>query len=152
MDWENDQSDKWSEQSLDSVNRQCGTYFSEEMHVLAEYSVLRTLHYTEPAEERFVTPLALGDFHGRKCLAKLNKFVLSELMKANAIDPVFIANNAKHFATPRLRWFALNPYLAKSLGWKISENEPLLLTDAAGNTMVQSIWWCDGPSFLRDSP
>ncbi|MBM5571587.1 MULTISPECIES: hypothetical protein [Deefgea] len=42
-------------------------------------------------------------------------------------------------------WLAFNPAIALSLGWSLSEDGLFRWINSAGKTMVESIWWQDGP-------
>lgn len=44
-----------------------------------------------------------------------------------------------------IEWLALNPSIGFYLGWSISENGLFRWVDDNGNTMVESIYWKDGP-------
>lgn len=45
----------------------------------------------------------------------------------------------------RVRWLALNPGVAFSLGWSMSKEGLFRWVDNAGMTMVESFYWKDGP-------
>ena len=62
--------------------------------------------------------------------------------------PIIIKNNAFRYDTPGSEWLALNPTIAKDFGWNLSEDGFLRWTDQAGETMVETIWWEDGPAFF----
>ena len=46
--------------------------------------------------------------------------------------------------TPGAGWLALDPGMARDLGWVLSESGAFRWLDRDGNLMVESIWWADG--------
>ncbi len=44
-----------------------------------------------------------------------------------------------------IEWLAINPLVALKLGWKPSEDGIFRWVDNQGQTVVESIWWSDGP-------
>lgn len=54
------------------------------------------------------------------------------------------------FDTPGNRWLALNPAIARALGWTLSSAGLFRWVDANESLMVESIWWEDG--FVEHEP
>lgn len=48
------------------------------------------------------------------------------------------------FCSPGGRWLALNPQIAKQLGWQRDPSQLFAWKSSSGTPMVQSIWWKDG--------
>jgi hypothetical protein len=56
-----------------------------------------------------------------------------------------IANDPYSCETSGARWLALNPAVGKALGWRPAPGRWFRWQDQAGNLVVESVWWNDGP-------
>ncbi len=55
-----------------------------------------------------------------------------------------VLNDERQLGGPAYRWAAINSNVARALGWHPSTNAPFRWLDAAGNVMVESVYWKDG--------
>jgi len=121
--------------------------------VVAEHTTLRGLARPIPEETRRscihgLSGLELGceDDHDDLC-RPLFRCTLEEY---EAVDfpgdppPVIVRNRAIGFITAGSGWLALNPFVARSLGWSPAENELLAWTNEDGDLTVHTVWWRDG--------
>lgn len=56
-----------------------------------------------------------------------------------------VYGHSRQVAIGGTEWLAFNPAFATSLGWSLSEEGLFRWVDADEKTMVESIWWQDGP-------
>ncbi len=59
--------------------------------------------------------------------------------------PLLIRHEAAEYESPGTNWVALNPAVGEAFGWAVSDAGLFRWTDSDGLTMVESIWWVDGP-------
>ncbi len=59
----------------------------------------------------------------------------------------------KHFAhgydSPGADWLAINPGIARGLGWQPSDEGLFRWVDASGQVMVESRWWIEGMKYFQ---
>ncbi len=59
--------------------------------------------------------------------------------------PLLIRHQAAEYESPGTDWVALNPAVGRALGWALSGAGLFRWIDSDGHTMVESVWWVDGP-------
>jgi hypothetical protein len=59
--------------------------------------------------------------------------------------PLILRHLPYGYDSPGADWLALNPVIAKQLGWHYSQDGLFRWIDVNGNIMVESVWWKDGP-------
>ncbi|MDD2776113.1 MAG: hypothetical protein PHU06_09165 [Gallionella sp.] len=67
------------------------------------------------------------------------------LYGAGELPALVVYGKAYQVAIGNTEWLAFNPAFAVKLGWSLSEEGLFRWVNAAGRTMVESIWWQDGP-------
>ncbi len=58
--------------------------------------------------------------------------------------PLIIRHIGLAYITPGAYWLALNPAIARQLGWTLADDGLFRWVDRSGNLMVESVWWADG--------
>jgi len=150
----NRKSEEWLEETdraLDAIVFSMG-----DAVILAEKTMLRQLEWEKPTEVRqsIILPSPTPNFSN---LSYLGKRVTNRLMSEYAelkvddkINPLIIQNVTYGFDSSGSDWLALNPFIGHRLGWQLSKEGLFRWVDAEGNTMVESLWWLDGP--IEQSP
>jgi len=145
--------------SIALVSRQTGNDWT----VLAEHTELRGLDRPGPRETRrsCVHPrstLLVGpeEEYDTICGTTFERLVAEYHALDREWEPIhlIIQNGDLGFLTPGGRWLALNPSVARDLGWRPSDEALLAWADDEGRLMVQTVWWRDGQpdarSYARD--
>jgi hypothetical protein len=120
------------------------------LHVLAEETTLRRLAWDLPGEHRYqvIGPRGLAAWtDGVVIVDGLSADDYADFSPDGEGHAKLIVQS--HHATARLNWLAVNPEIARGLGWVPSDR--LFGWDGSdGAPMVHSVWWQDGS--LRQSP
>ena len=67
--------------------------------------------------------------------------------------PLAIENVAPAYSSPGANWIALNPVIARELGWSLATDGMFRWLEARGTTRAESIWWVDGqPAHTTNGP
>jgi hypothetical protein len=118
--------------------------------ILAERSLFRRPEWDWPLEERVAGPVPAGvsvlDLRSiNSVLPDGNVATRAAYEQAGGFrDVAVIRNDRIEPSTPASNWIALNPFLGRRLGWKLSDDGLFRWEDDAGHTMVESLWWRDG--------
>ncbi|MGA8148962.1 MAG: ATP-binding protein [Gallionellaceae bacterium] len=83
------------------------------------------------------------DFFPYKSIWNASEYL--NLSGANKFPVLVIYGHSRQVAIGGTEWLAFNPAFATSLGWSLSEEGLFRWVDTAEKTMVESIWWQDGP-------
>lgn len=67
------------------------------------------------------------------------------LYEVGKFPSLVVYGHSRQVAIGGTEWLAFNPAFATSLGWSLSEEGLFRWVDADEKTMVESIWWQDGP-------
>lgn len=59
-------------------------------------------------------------------------------------DRLLTLQHPFQFDTPANRWLALNPSIARKVGWTLAAEGTFRWLDSTGDVMAESIWWQDG--------
>jgi hypothetical protein len=129
--------------------------FDDEQIILGECTRLRYLNDQSPVEERisFVRAVAPENlwygFNIDKGYRPFSKFVKCQtfeyLSLQESLDHLIIVGDGYSFDTPGNFWIAFNPALAHALNWSPIDGRWFGWANQAGDLVVESIWWQDGP-------
>lgn len=140
--------DDWldgTEESLDLIREQT----VDGRIVIAEYTLLKNLDWKVPTEERRSVVRFSQELHGEAeeepFLLRLVGRLYDEYANLGSSERHLIVRNAAfmRYLSPGENWLALNPAVARRLGWSASENGMFAWEDDAGRTAVESVWWQD---------
>jgi|GEM_PF-2227637 len=67
------------------------------------------------------------------------------LSSSDQLPTLIVYGNPLQVAIGSTEWLAFNPAVAMRLGWALSDEGLFRWVDREGKTMVESIWWQDGP-------
>jgi len=121
--------------------------------ILAEHTELRSLGRPGPRETRrsCIHPCSMVLSSPERDYDTTCRTVLKRLVtEYHALDrewdpvPLIIHNRDYGFLTPGPQWLALNPMVARELGWRPSDEALLAWTDDDGVLMVHTVWWRQG--------
>ena len=135
---------------------------SDGRYVLAEHTRLRYLHRTQRDEDR--RSVSVGDARPRESMGSVDDWcpcayywrsdTYSTLQipsfpggtdRAPGCEAVIIRHGDRAFDSHAAGWLAFNPTLAARLGWQHDPAGLFRWVDSAGQAMVESVWWHDGP-------
>ncbi len=68
-----------------------------------------------------------------------------DLYGVGKFPALVVYGHSRQVAIGGMEWLAFNPVFAMKLGWSLSKDGLFRWVDTAGKTMVESIWWQDGP-------
>ena len=129
--------------------------------VVAEWSGLRRLDDHWPDEERASVVRAvpadllwdgLDVEKGHRPFHRITKCQSDAYLTQRApMDHIVIAHEPHDFETPGARWLALNPLLGQQMGWELAGKGWFRWIDRKGETVVESLWWADGPEHSYNS-
>lgn len=64
----------------------------------------------------------------------------------NSDSPVLVLRNTAYgYYSPGSNWIAVNPAIAHQLDWSLAGDGLFKWVNSQGETMVETIWWTDGP-------
>ena len=112
--------------------------------VIAEYTMLKILDWAIPTERRFATLSTRETKVAKHFFEDVDGIPLEIYPGLDGSASLLIRNNAYMYDTAGANWIALNPSIARRLGWCPRRGQPLAWVDAAGVLMVETIWWIDG--------
>ena len=124
--------------------------------VLAEWSKVRWLYWKRPTEIRFAVrlPAAHAPLPGTELGPEEQCSVLYHVRAVEypeaEVDPVLpvVFNQAYRFDSLRHGWLALNPALARNLGWQPDPAGLFRWRDEFGDVAAETIMWSDGSLHL----
>lgn len=122
--------------------------------VVGELSRFKAWDWSVPTEQRFSMachpdwPCAdelrsAWDFFPRKLIWNAKDY--PNLSGSDRLPTLIVYGYPLQVAIGGAEWLAFNPTIATRLGWMLSDEGVFRWVDAEGNTMVESIWWQDGP-------
>ncbi len=84
----------------------------------------------------------------------MNAYTNVEPLSSYSTAPIIIKNQWLGSDTVGVEGIALNPEIAKKLGWTYTEQGLFKWVNTVGEVMVESLWWKDGcidlPPYERD--
>jgi hypothetical protein len=140
--------DDWldgTEESLDLMRAQT----VDGRVVLAENTLLKNLDWNVPTEKRRSVVRFLQDpqdeAEEESFLLRLIGRVYDEYADLPSSERHLIVRHAAfmRYLSPGENWLALNPTVARRLGWSASGDGMFAWKDEAGRTAVESVWWQD---------
>ena len=152
-----DASEIWTENVSEAVDS--ATFkASDGQIILAENTTLETLSWKTPSETResFVclpeTPITsrYNEYHTffhREINILIKDF---DLLVEQVPVPLIIFNESRGYDSPGENWLALNPFVARQMGWSLAKDGVFWDGSDEGQTMAESIWWSDG--FIGQHP
>lgn len=153
-----DKSRIWIEKAIEALD---SVVFktTDGLVLLAEDTALKHLARGTPNETRKIvlclsdTPIApsYDEFH--TFFHHENNILISEyfdLLIEQVPTPLIILNKSLDYDSPGENWLALNPVVARQMGWRLSKDGLFRWVNNEGQTMVESIWWSDG--FIEQRP
>lgn len=138
-----DRNAEWIER-LEEVRPLVRSTFARGWKVLGEHTTLKLLAWEIPTEERFSTLSDHDTMDPEEFFENARAMQLRAYPPSEGLDSLLIRNNAYAFDTAGAKWIALNPSIARRLGWLPRADQPLAWVDGAGKMMVKTIWWTDG--------
>lgn len=137
--------------------------------ILGEYTWLRWLDWKMATEVRVGVRIATGngvvidgstqgelddlgedyDLQGESLLkdrvAVLDHLLIRDYAQRE-VNPtkLVVWNRGYRFETPGSPWLALNPFVARALGWRSTPEGLFRWVNAEGEVMAESVWWEDG--------
>ncbi len=134
------------------------TLMPERLHkgssvVLAELTRIRHLNWDSPTEYRF-SMLCHPDWSLPDKLNDSYHFFFNKYqwraedypdLYMDTLHAVVIDGHPRGVEFGGHEWLAFNPKIALHLGWKYSTGGLFRWEDSDGRTMVESLWWQDGP-------
>ncbi|MEX2392436.1 MAG: hypothetical protein WD904_12670 [Dehalococcoidia bacterium] len=119
-----------------------------ERKVLAERSILQRLHWGRPTETRLsVVRRRQDDVDPQEFFELVQNRVVADYRQCDgsAVDgPLITKNFAYGFDSAADDWLAINPDIARRLGWQLAAEGLFRWVNDSGETMVESLWWMDG--------
>lgn len=119
--------------------------------VLGEVTRLKALEWSVPTETRIsvVGAKALKALDAEHPFERVfdvpkDSYAGAAPRKRNADNPVIVRNQWLGSDTDGTDWIALNPEIAKSLGWKLAPDGLFRWVNGSGEVMVETVWWKDG--------
>lgn len=147
-DWSVRRSDDWlngTEESLDLATGQT----ADGRIVLAEKTLLKNLDWNVPTEERRsvvrFSRYPNGEPGNEPVLLRLVGKLYDEYATLISDERHLIVRHGAfmRYLSPGEKWLALNPTVARRLGWSTSGEGMFAWKDETGRTAVESIWWQD---------
>ena len=148
-----DKVEKWThavEQALPHTNWTP----DDDLVVLAENSTIaKRRPWESPRETRYsvLEPVVSSSFPTGRDTQELYRSVMNctvkdyELLSQSSNwYPLAIQNVAHGYYSPGANWIAINPVIARKLGWSLATNGMFRWVNSDDVTMVESIWWVDG--------
>ena len=144
--------DDWLECANEAVSL-VARGLGDDWAVIAEHTRLRGLRHSPPEEIR--SSVIRSQQATKPHLADGSESFFDVVVKALAQEygtygtdgrtaPVALRHNDYGYITPGADWLALNPWLAREVGWQVSEEGLFRWVDEAGRIMVETVWWLDG--------
>jgi hypothetical protein len=119
--------------------------------VLGEATRLKALDWSVPAETRIaiVADRALKLLDGKHPFQRVfdvskGAYEGCSPYKGNPANSTVVRNQWMASDTDGTDWIALNPKVAKELGWKLAPDGLFRWLNAAGDVTVETLWWKDG--------
>lgn len=118
--------------------------------ILASHATLHLFDWQSPTERRsnVVTPIGVGS-EGNDSIAMLRQPLIAEypsLGRDSNPPPIIVQSRADEYDSPGDDWIAFNPAVGHAVGWTVDPNGLFRWVDDAGATMVETLWWADGPA------
>ena len=122
--------------------------------VVGELSQFKVWDWSVPTEHRF-SMACLPDWpRANELRGAFDFFPYESIWNASEYPNLYgveifsalvIYRHSRQVAIGGAEWLAFNPAFATRLGWSLSEEGVFRWVDADKKTMVESIWWQDGP-------
>lgn len=145
--------EEWVEQRAVAFEN-IATSFDAGYLVVGELSQFKAWDWSVPTEHRFSMACHPDwprtnelrdafDFFPYKSIWNASEY--PNLYGVGKFPALVIYGHSRQVAIGGTEWLAFNPAFATSLGWSLSEEGLFRWVDADEKTMVESIWWQDGP-------
>lgn len=144
---------RWIEE-IDSALYSLVSRVGETAIVVGELTTLKEWDWKEPIEQRYSMVCAeewssnLESESAHQFFPHLSTWRARHypyLDRAEVLPSLITHGSSWQTLLGPSEWLAFNPYVAESLDWRLSEEGVFRWVDADGNTMVESLWWQDGP-------
>ncbi|WP_375562985.1 AAA family ATPase [Bernardetia sp. OM2101] len=123
------------------------------MKVIGEYTMVKNLDWGTPTEE-YISCISTSEDEND------SYFIFGLLFQSFTEDYYKIQEEENHIVIIRdhlferqlnvkSRWIAINPMIAKKLGWKPCKSKLFAWQNAEGEIMTESIYWSNGNSIMR---
>ena len=144
---------KWTD-AVEEVLQHTNWTPDDGLVVLAEHTIIaKRRPWESPHETRYsaLEPLVSSSFpisrDPEELFGRVSNRTVKEyefLFPYPNFYPLIIQNVAPGFHSPGGDWIALNPVVARTLGWSPAKEGLFKWVDSDGATKVESIWWVDG--------
>jgi hypothetical protein len=145
--------ENWVESAKDSLNL-LSLRTTDKRIVLGEWTQLRYLDRKSPEEERISIVRAIDSEQiwtgfdldmGHRPFSRFIKYQVADYPRLHeSLDQLIVASDGYSFDTPGSFWIALNPAIAKSLGWSLVGSGWFRWINQSGEQVAESVWWEDG--------
>ncbi len=116
--------------------------------VLAERTTLQRLNWGRPTETRLsVVRRRQDDIDPQEFFELVRNRVVADYRQSDGAasdGPLITKNFAYGFDSPADDWLAINPDIARRLGWQLDTEGLFRWLNGAGEIMVETLWWMDG--------
>lgn len=142
---------EWLDKTEDALREDLVLELKSGLKVIAEYSSVKCMDWGEPTEIRMSqisTSDEISDAHD--IFGSVFQAFTSDYYELRNTCPEIIVirnNRLEHFSV-KSRWIAINPVLARFLGWDPQPEKLFGWKDKNGNTMVESIYWVSGNNYM----
>lgn len=122
--------------------------------VVGELSQFKAWDWSVPTEHRFSMACHPDWPHTSELRDAFDFFPYESIWNASEYPNLYgvekfpalvVYGHSRQVAIGGTEWLAFNPAFATSLGWSLSDEGLFRWVDADNKTMVESIWWQDGP-------
>jgi hypothetical protein len=127
--------------------------YQDNMKIIGEYSLVRSLNWGT-ATEIYMSQLTISNKIGEDdhfIFSSAFQQLTEDYYNLSGIGPYIIIIRDHLFDQfyMKSRWIAINPTLAKHLGWEPEPDRLFGWNDKEGNLMVESIFWSNGNVDMR---
>ena len=84
-----------------------------------------------------------GDFFPSTLNGSISEY--TTLAHPSGIPWMTVCNEPYLYDSPGSDWLAMSPAVAENMGWRLASDGLFRWIDHSGRTMVESVWWTDGP-------
>lgn len=122
--------------------------YGKDFKIIAEYTMIKNLDWGAPTEE-YMSQIAVSDK-----LDEENHYIFGAVFHQLSKDYHYLRGGGHFIVVIRdhrfnqfelkSRWIAINPVLARYLGWEPESNKLFAWKNSKGSLMAESIYWSNG--------
>ena len=142
---------EWLDKINDALRADSVLKLENGLKVIAEYSSVKCMDWGEPTEIR-MSQISSSDeiSESYDIFGPVYQAFTSDYYDLRNTGPEIITvrnNRLEHFNI-KSNWIAVNPVLARFLGWEPQREKLFAWKDENGHTMVESIYWVSGNNYM----